>query len=118
VIARLSSSPQTHPKYTWSQGLLKKKGKLVVGLDEDLRQKLIQMVHTSPFGGHSGVEVTYKKLAAWFYRKGMRKGVRNWVRECDICQRCKPLLQPPAGTNSTTSAYPRSRMDGHFNGFH
>ena len=28
----------------------------------------------------------------------MKKGVRNWVRECAVCQRCKPLLQASAGT--------------------
>ena len=54
-------------KYTWSQELLRRKGKLVVGQSEEIRQKLIQLIHTSPFGGHSGVEVTYQKLPAWFY---------------------------------------------------
>ena len=28
----------------------------------------------------------------------MRKEVKNWVRECTICQRCKPILQAPVGT--------------------
>ena len=74
----------------------KRKGKLVVGQNDELRHNLIKMVHTSPFGGHSGVEVTYKKLACWFYWKGIKKEVRNWVRACGICQRCKPILQSPA----------------------
>ena len=28
----------------------------------------------------------------------MKKEVRNWVRSCEGCQRCKPCLQTPAGT--------------------
>lgn len=43
------------------------------------------------------MEVTDKKLACWFYWRGMKKEVRNWVRACGICQRCKPILQSPAG---------------------
>jgi len=85
LIADLISSPQSHPKYTWSQGLLKRTGKLVVGQNAELRSQLIQLVHAYPFRGHSGAEVAYKKLIPWFYWKGMRKQVRNWVRECTIC---------------------------------
>ena len=44
------------------------------------------------------MEVTYRKLADLVYWKGMKKQVRNWVRECSVCQRCKPLLQAPAST--------------------
>ena len=59
---------------------------------------MIKLIHVSPFGGNSGIEVTYKKLTSWFYWKGMKKAVRNWVRASEICQRCKPVLQSPVGT--------------------
>lgn len=98
LIAELSQSPHSHPKYTWCQGLLKRKGKLVVGQDTKLRTNLIKLVHASPFGGHSGGEVTCKKLCGWFYWKSVEKAVRNWVRACEVYQRCKPILQTPAGT--------------------
>lgn len=52
-------------------------------------------------GGHSGVGATTKRIAAVFYWKGLEKEVRNFVRECEVCQRCKyervsspGLLQP------------------------
>jgi len=54
-----------------------------VGQDVVLRYNLIKLIHTSPFGGHSGVEVTYTKLSSWFYWKGMKKAVSypvEWVR--------------------------------------
>lgn len=59
------------------------------------------MFHAGANGGHSGVLVTFKKLSTVFFWKGMKKMVKTWIRECDVCQRCKPdlsaypgLLQP------------------------
>ncbi|GJR92358.1 putative mitochondrial protein [Tanacetum coccineum] len=52
-------------------------------------------------GGHSGVQATTKGLTTYFYWKGLRKMVKEWVRTCDVCQRNKSdlsaypgLLQP------------------------
>ena len=52
-------------------------------------------------GGHSGTTVTVHRLKTMFYWKGMHKMVKQFIRECDICQRQKPdlaaypgLLQP------------------------
>ncbi|GJX90688.1 putative mitochondrial protein [Tanacetum coccineum] len=52
-------------------------------------------------GGHSGVHATTKRLTTYFYWKGLRKMVKEWVRTCDVCQRNKSdfsaypvLLQP------------------------
>lgn len=96
IISALSANPQSYHKYSRQQELLRTKGKLVVGKEDLLRQHLIKLIHNSPFGRHSGVEVTTKKLSSWFYWKGMKEEVRNWV--CEVCQRCKPCLQTPAGT--------------------
>nr|GEX27634.1 hypothetical protein [Tanacetum cinerariifolium] len=41
-------------RYTWSTNELRRKGKLVVGNDEQLRLKLVSHFHESPTGGHSG----------------------------------------------------------------
>lgn len=73
------------------------KGKLVVGQDSDLRNKLIQHFHGDPMGGHSGVLVSLKKLEAVLYWKGMRKQVKQWVRNYDVCQRNKPDLSAYPG---------------------
>lgn len=74
---------------------------MVVGPDLTLRNQLVQHFHIGANGGHSGVLVTYKKLSSVFYWKGMQPMVKKWIKECDVCQRCKPdlsaypgLLQP------------------------
>jgi len=88
---------QPHPHYTWQQGILYRKGKVMVGNDPTLKQQLLQLFHDSAVGGHSGMEVTKKKLVSVLYWKGLNKDVRNYVRACVICQRNKPDLAAPAG---------------------
>ena len=88
---------QQHPKYMWQQGLLYRKGKLVVGADPAVKQQLLQLFHDSSIGGHSGIQVTKKRIGSVLYWKGMTKDVRNHVRTCAVCQRNKPDLSLPAG---------------------
>jgi len=57
------SSGQQHSKYSWQQGILYRKGKIVVAHVPTLREHLMKLFHVSALGGHSGVEVTKKRLA-------------------------------------------------------
>ena len=84
-------------KYTISQNILYRKGKVVVGQDKDLHSKLIKIFHDSPLGGHSGVAVTTKRVLALFWWKGLHKDIRNYVRVCEVCQRCKADLGGTSG---------------------
>lgn len=84
-------------KYCWENGELRRKGRLVVGADENLRNKIVALMHDSPLGGHSGVQATLKRLKSMFFWKHMQRDVRNYIRQCGVCQRCKPILQKPAG---------------------
>nr|GFA03576.1 putative mitochondrial protein [Tanacetum cinerariifolium] len=49
-------------KNSWTGGILKRKGKVVVGNDPELRKELVQHFHDEAIGGHSGAHVTIKKL--------------------------------------------------------
>lgn len=84
-------------KYTWANGQLRRNGKLVVGDNEALRKLIYSQIHNESVGGHSGVQVTVQKLSSLCYWKNMRKMVKQWVRECDVCQRCKPDLSAYPG---------------------
>lgn len=76
LIAKLQLGQGQGRKYTWEGSLLKRKDKLVVGNDVNFKSKLITQFHDAPIGGHSGAQVTYKKLATVFYWKGMKKEVK------------------------------------------
>ncbi|XP_054791826.1 isoleucine--tRNA ligase, cytoplasmic-like [Prosopis cineraria] len=101
LIRSLETNPFSYPRYTWEHQLLKRKGKLVVGADRGLRESLLQFFQVDGIGGYLGMTPTYKRLASFFYWKGMEKDVRNFVHQCTTCQHFKPeliaspgLLQP------------------------
>ena len=53
-IQQKQHNPDAFPKYQLVKGHLRRKGKLVISNDPNLRQKILQWVHASPTGGHSG----------------------------------------------------------------
>ncbi|GJY88377.1 retrotransposable element Tf2 [Tanacetum coccineum] len=97
LITKLQADPNSTPKFTWVDGQLRRKGRLVVGNDALLKQQIITYFHKGPLGGHSGVHVTAKKLADVFFWKGLRKMVKAFVKGCDVCQRYKPDLSAYPG---------------------
>ncbi|GJY42186.1 retrotransposon-related protein [Tanacetum coccineum] len=101
IIVKLKQDGRAKKHYQWVNEKLIRKGKLVVGKDEAVRNEILNHFHEGAIGGHSGVKVTTQKLCSLFYWKGLRKQVKNFVRECLVCQRYKPdlaaypgLLQP------------------------
>jgi len=54
------------PKYIYSQGLLYRNDRVVVGNDSALHSKIIQLLDDSSFGGHSGVATATKRVASLF----------------------------------------------------
>lgn len=81
----------------WARDQLKRKGKLVIGKDEFIKQSILQEFHDSFVGGHSGAEVTRKRIGDYFYWKGMKEDIKQYVWNCVTCQRNKPDNSPPAG---------------------
>ena len=71
--------------------------KLVVGSDAGLRWDLLKYFHSSLEGGYSGMDATLKRILVVVYWKGLKRVVRQFVRECEVCQRCKPNLSTYPG---------------------
>ena len=101
LIHMLKNALDKHSHYTWHDGQLRRKNKLVVGPDVKLREELLSLFHSSPVGGHLGAEATMKRLGSVCYWKGLKKNVRDFVRSCQVCQQFKSdfaaspgLLQP------------------------
>lgn len=59
LIADLEHDPLSHKHYSWANGILKRKGKLVVGDTPDLCAELVHQFHEDATGRHSGVTPTY-----------------------------------------------------------
>ena len=77
------------------------KGRLYLGENCTLKQKVLALLHGSPLGGHFGYLKTYQRAKKDWFWQGMKHDIKTYVRECDICQRIKSettrlagLLQP------------------------
>ncbi|GAB2278290.1 hypothetical protein Dimus_039279 [Dionaea muscipula] len=83
------------PPYSLQDGLLRHKGKMYIGATGNLRQQLLQEYHSSPHGGHSGIDATWRKLRESFYWPGLMSDVNQFIKACEVCQRVKPLNSTP-----------------------
>jgi len=86
LIHDIQSMAATHRHYTWHQGILCRKGRLVVDKDTELRRDILLWLHSFALGGHSGRDAPLKELQAVFYWKGMTKDVKSFIMQCEICQ--------------------------------
>nr|KYP76696.1 Transposon Ty3-I Gag-Pol polyprotein [Cajanus cajan] len=101
IIMELQADNASHKQFSWQRGELRRKGKLVVGKDQEVRRQILVWLHASACGGHSGRDSTLHRVKSVVYWKGMTKDVRRFVQQCQVCQRSKydttaspGLLQP------------------------
>ncbi|GJU46256.1 gypsy/ty3 retroelement polyprotein [Tanacetum coccineum] len=78
VILSLQQGHSKNSRYTWSANELRRKGKLVMGNNEQLRLKLVSHLHESPIGGHSGVQATMKRSGKTFLWTSLRHCPYFW----------------------------------------
>lgn len=53
LLQQLAVNPSSKPGYTLSNGMIRLRGKLVIGEEEALKRRIIEALHASPIGGHS-----------------------------------------------------------------
>ncbi|WOG95777.1 hypothetical protein DCAR_0415105 [Daucus carota subsp. sativus] len=82
IITELQNDSTTHSKYTWKDQQLRRKGKLVIGNNNLVKQKILDWMHDSAQGGHSGIEATYHRIKNLFYWKGLKPAVHTHIRNC------------------------------------
>ena len=59
---------------------------------------VLSELHATPSIGHSGFTKTYDKVKRSFLWNGMKQDIRNFVVECDACQRNKGETFKSLGT--------------------
>jgi transposase InsO family protein len=101
LLTKLAANATAVPNFALVDGLLQFKHRIWVGNNPVMQQQLIQSLHSSPLGGHSGVPATIKRVQSLFAWPGLRKHVEQFVKSCATCQQAKPervkypgLLQP------------------------
>ncbi|GJW61429.1 retrotransposon-related protein [Tanacetum coccineum] len=71
VITQLQNKTYKKDKYEQVDGVLRRRGKIVVGNDSKLRAFIIHHYHGDAMGGHSGASVTLHRIKEVFYWKGL-----------------------------------------------
>jgi len=81
--------------------IIKFKGRVWVGNNTLAQNHILQALHDSAIGGHSGFPATYHRVKQLFAWPKMKQFIRDYVRSCTTCQQAKPehvkspgLLQP------------------------
>lgn len=80
ILSEKQQDGSSHQSFTWSKGELRRKGRLVVGNDLQLKAQILSIFHESALAGHSGALATYKRISALLYWPKLRKDVREFVR--------------------------------------
>ena len=96
LIQSIQSS--TTPKgFTWQNNLIFYKGRFFLGPGCPLISQVLHHVHNSPVAGHSGFLKTYQRVKMEFYWQGMKFAIKQFIRECDVCQQVKSKTSVPTG---------------------
>ena len=84
------------------------KGKNYIPRDDDLRRDIAKMFHDHETARHPGEMETFNSIRQHYWWPGLRTFVKNYVKECGICQQfkidrspAKPAFVPTEGAKST-----------------
>ena len=89
LIQQLQTNAPAPPGYSWLQDELRYKGCLYLSKQSKLKSTVLSELHATPTVGHSGFTKTYDRVKRSFFWDGMKQDIRNFVAECDVCQRNK-----------------------------
>jgi len=81
----------------WKDGYLWHQGKIWIPNNEGIRTNLIRQHHDIPQAGHGGTAKTTELLQRKYYWLRMRETIKQYVKNCDICQRTKVVRHAPYG---------------------
>lgn len=108
LLQELAVDPDGRPPFTLVDGVIRLRGRIWLGNNQALQDRVIAAFHSSALGGHSGFLVTFSRLKKLFAWHGMKAAVQAFVASCHTCAQAKPdrarypgLLSPlPVPTES------------------
>ncbi|KAL0309707.1 UNVERIFIED_CONTAM: Transposon Ty3-G Gag-Pol polyprotein [Sesamum radiatum] len=97
VIQAKSIDDAAYPMFSLQGGVLRKEGRICVGKNTDVRRRIVQVLHDSSIGGHSGINGTYQRVRSMFFWGKLKEDVVQWIQSCDVCQKAKAERVPYPG---------------------
>ena len=78
----------------------------VITPDKDQIPIILDEFHTKVSSGHQGIARTFQRIRQFYYWKGMRNDISDFVKKCSICQKNKklpPKIKAPMELTTTAS---------------
>jgi len=91
----LEANTDRHPHFSVINGNLLYKDRLLFSAQSSLIPTILNTYHDSVLGGHSGYLRTYKRISFELYWRGILNLIKQYVSECDTCQRKKSSTLAP-----------------------
>lgn len=66
-------------------GVIRLHDRIWVGHNVLAQQHILQALHASGIGGHSGISTTYNRVKSLFAWPHLKQSVQQFVKRCDIC---------------------------------
>ena len=76
--------------------------RIVVPDDGEIKRRIIQELHSTPYSAHPGIQRTIGRVRQSFYWKGMLGDIRQAVENCPVCQMEKSDHQAAKGKLMST----------------
>lgn len=83
--------------YTLSDGLIRHHGRVWLGSNKLAHHHILQAIHNSGVGGHSGFTATYYRVKKLFCWPGTKHDIQEFIASCQVCQQAKIIHAKPAG---------------------
>jgi hypothetical protein len=113
IISALLVAPGSVPHYTWTDGLLRYKNRIWIGNNAELQQPILQALHTSAIGGHSGLSETQTIVCLVGY-EGFNSFICASLLDLSVSQTQQCQVSRSVGP----IACARRSLAGDFDGFH
>lgn len=84
-IENLKQNPPVKKHFSLSQEILRRKNKIAIPQSVTLRNSILDWLHCSGQGGHSGRDVIVQRVRSLFYWKGLIKDIQSYLRSCLVC---------------------------------
>jgi hypothetical protein len=101
LLQELSEGDIALSGFSLKDGIIRLNSKIWLGANDLAQQHILQAVHQSGVGGHSGFLPTYHRLKQLFTWPHMKQTIKTFIKQCAICQQAKVdhcklpgLLQP------------------------
>ena len=96
VVQLVSTGDKTDFVMDGDGGLLYK-SRLSVPNDMDLKKKILYESHNTVFTMHPGSDKMYQDMKQYYWWKGMKNDISEYVAKCLTCQQVKVEHQVPSG---------------------